>query len=119
MKVKKISIHPEKIIIDLILCPKTKLYLQSLYCHRCGYFRSDEENNINCNYKKPLVDTSDNQKDVLITLFSEIRKKKEKSFRQLENEEKKDEINLNLEALKTELNREIKKRKNFIKVEEI
>jgi len=111
--------YPEKIIIDLVLCPKTKLYLQSLYCHRCGYFKSDEENNINCNYRKPLIDIPDHHKDILIKLFSEINKNKRNSFQQLENEDKKDEINLNTEVFKTELNREIKKRKNFIKVEEI
>ncbi|MFX1420302.1 MAG: hypothetical protein ACFE9N_15435 [Promethearchaeota archaeon] len=118
MKVKKISIHPEKIIIDLVLCPKTKLYLQSLYCHRCGYFKSDEENNIDCNYKKPQIENSDHPKDVLIKLFSEIKKKNGDSSQQLENIDKKDEIKFNLEVLKTALNREIKKKKNFIIVKE-
>lgn len=114
MKVKKISAHPEKIIIDLVLCPKTNLYLQSLYCHRCGYFKSDEEININCNYKKTLIGNGDNHKDALIKLFSEIKEKKEKSPQQLENKNEKVEIKSNLEVFKTELNREIEKRKNFI-----
>ncbi|UCC19140.1 MAG: hypothetical protein JSV62_13720, partial [Promethearchaeota archaeon] len=95
-----------------------KLYLQSLYCHRCGYFKSDAENIINCNYKKPKIEDSDPHKDVLIKLFSEIKKKSGKSSQQLENMDKKDEIKFNLEVLKTELNKEIDKRKNYIIIKE-
>ncbi|GAH14304.1 unnamed protein product, partial [marine sediment metagenome] len=32
MKVNKIPIRPDKIGIDLVLCPKTNLYLQDLFC---------------------------------------------------------------------------------------
>lgn len=116
MMVKKISINPEKIIIDIVLCPKTKLYLQSLYCHRCAYFKSDEGANINCNYKKPQITISDHQKEDLIKIFSKIREKKESSSQQLENNRKNDESMRNIEILKIDLLREIKKRKNSMSI---
>lgn len=114
MKVKKISTHPEEIIVDLVLCPKTKLYLQSLYCHRCGYFESDEKSSINCDYKNPYNDGSDPYKDGLIKLISEIKYNKEKSVDQLENINQKDPTDLSLNLFKNELSREIKKRKNYL-----
>jgi len=60
MKVKKISINLEKIIIDIVLCPKRNLYLQSLYCRRCTFYISVDKNYVNCNYKKPNRTISSN-----------------------------------------------------------
>lgn len=118
MKVKKISLKPEKIIIDVVLCPKTKLYLQSLYCHRCGYFKIDEETNINCDYKKPQISISDHQKDELIKIFSEIKSKKEDRSQQLEDKEKVDH-KINVEMLRIELLQALKKKNDSIKIRHI
>jgi hypothetical protein len=76
MNVKKISFEQEKIFIDIVLCPKTNLYLQSLYCHRCAYFYADELNFINCSYKKPHMRIFDKKKEDLIKIFSNVKKKK-------------------------------------------
>jgi len=118
MKVKKISLKPEKIIIDVVLCPKTKLYLQSLYCHRCGYFKTDERTNINCDYKKPQGNISDHQKDELIKIFSEIINKKEDHSQQLEDKEKVDD-KMNVEMLRIELLHALKKKNDSIKIKHI
>ena len=115
MKVKKISITPEKIIVDIVLCPKTNLYLQNLYCHRCGYFKSDEDANIRCHYKKPKLNISDHQKDELIKIFSEIKNKKEDLSQQLEEKEK-IESTINTEMLREELLRALKKKKDAINI---
>ena len=76
MKVNKIPIRPNKIGIDLILCPKTTLYLQDLYCRRCPYYTSDNEKFIDCTFKKPTYGQSDPTKDKLIKDLSKafIRK---------------------------------------------
>lgn len=50
MKIKKIPIKPNKIGIDLILCPKTNLYLQDLYCRRCSYYQLDTDVWVECNF---------------------------------------------------------------------
>jgi len=66
MNVKKILIRPDKIGIDLVLCPKTNLYLQDLFCRRCGYFESDNEKFIQCNFTGHRYGKSDPMKDKLI-----------------------------------------------------
>ena len=83
MKVKKKSLYIEKIIIDIVLCPKTNLYLQNFYCHKCAYFISDEENHISCSYKKPQIKSGDQKKEELIKTFSKIKGKKEVSSQHL------------------------------------
>lgn len=113
MKVKKKSLNQEKIFIDIVLCPKTNLYLQSLYCHRCAYFNTDEEGFINCNYKNPQIKIIDKKKEDLIKIFSNVKKKKDTSSLQLKDKIKNNELKRNLEILKGDLFREIKKRRNF------
>jgi hypothetical protein len=66
MKVNKISIKPDKVGIDLVLCPKTNLYLQDLYCRRCTYYKSDTEKYVECNFTKHRYGQSDPIKDKLI-----------------------------------------------------
>jgi len=66
MKVKKIAIRPDKIGIDLVLCPKSSLYLQDLYCRRCPYFELNNEKFIQCNFIRPKYGQSDPIKDKLI-----------------------------------------------------
>jgi len=70
MKVKKIPIRPDKIGIDLVLCPKTTLYLQDLYCRRCPYFEFDNEKFVQCKFTRPKYGQSDPIKDKLITDLS-------------------------------------------------
>lgn len=70
MKVNKIPIRPNKIGIDLVLCPKTTLYLQDLYCRRCPYFELDNGNYIQCKFIRPKYGQSDPVKDKLITDLS-------------------------------------------------
>ena len=70
MKVNKIPIRPNKIGIDLVLCPKTTLYLQDLYCRRCPYFELDNEKFVQCNFTRPKYGQSDPIKDKLITDLS-------------------------------------------------
>ena len=66
MKVKKIPIRPDKIEIDLVLCPKTNLYLQDLFCRRCGYYESDNERFVQCGFTGHRYGKSDPTKDKLI-----------------------------------------------------
>ena len=66
MNVKKIPIRPDKIGIDLVLCPKTNLYLQDLFCRRCGYYESDDEKFVKCNFTGHRYGKSDPIKDKLI-----------------------------------------------------
>ena len=66
MNVKKIPIRPDKIGIDLVLCPKTNLYLQDLFCRRCGYFESDNEKFVQCGFTGHRYGKSDPAKDKLI-----------------------------------------------------
>ncbi|MHA1624775.1 MAG: hypothetical protein ACTSXN_01885 [Promethearchaeota archaeon] len=73
MKVKKKSLNLGKIIIDIVLCPKTSLYLQNFYCHKCAYFISDVKNHIICSYKKPQIKNADQKKEELIKIFSKIK----------------------------------------------
>ncbi len=115
VKVKKISINIKEIIIDVVLCPKTNLYLQSLYCHRCGYFNLDDKTSINCFYKKPQVSAKDHQKDELIKIFSDITNKRVDPSQQLLNKEKA-EPKINIEILKTELLQALKKKNDSIKI---
>ena len=71
MKVNKIPIRPDKIGIDLILCPKTNLYLQDLFCRRCPYFEFDNEKFIQCKFTGHRYGKSDPVKDRLIKDLSD------------------------------------------------
>jgi len=66
MKVSKIPIRPNKIGIDLILCPKTNLYLQDLYCRRCSYYKLDNEVFVECNFTGHRYGKPDPIKDRII-----------------------------------------------------
>ncbi len=66
MKVNKISIRPNKVGIDLILCPKTNLYLQDLYCRRCSYYKFDNEKFIECTFTGHRYGKPDPIKDRII-----------------------------------------------------
>ncbi len=66
MNVKKIPIRPDKIGIDLVLCPKTNLYLQDLFCRRCGYYESDNKKSVQCSFTGNKFGKSDPIKDKLI-----------------------------------------------------
>ncbi|UCC18283.1 MAG: hypothetical protein JSV62_09205 [Promethearchaeota archaeon] len=66
MKVNKITIKPNKILIDLILCPKTLLYLQDLYCRRCSYYELDSEKHVECNFTGHRYGKPDPIKDRII-----------------------------------------------------
>jgi len=66
MKVNKIPIRPTKIGIDLILCPKTNLYLQDLYCRRCSYYKLDNEVFVECNFTGHRYGKPDPIKDRII-----------------------------------------------------
>ncbi|MFX1571990.1 MAG: hypothetical protein ACFFB0_04535 [Promethearchaeota archaeon] len=66
MNIKKIPIRPDKIGIDLVLCPKTNLYLQDLFCRRCGYYESDNEIAVQCSFMGHRYGKSDPTKDKLI-----------------------------------------------------
>jgi len=116
MKIKKVSLSSEKIFIDIVLCPKTNLYLQSPYCRRCGYFTLDEENYINCNYKNPQINLIDYQKEELIKIFSEIKDIKEDSSQGFKDNKVNNEFMSNMDIFKKDLLKEIKKRKNSIKI---
>jgi len=111
MKVKKKSLNLEKIIIDIVFCPKTSLYLQSLYCRRCAYFNSDEKDHISCNYKKLQIKNTDQKKEELIEIFSKIKGKNEVSSQHLVDKKISDD---HIGMLKTELLLEIKKRNKSI-----
>ena len=71
MKVNKIPIRPDKIGIDLVLCPKTNLYLQDLFCRRCAYFEFDNEKYIECSFTGHRYGKSDPVKDRLIKDLSD------------------------------------------------
>jgi len=116
MKIKKVSISSKKIFIDIVLCPKTNLYLQNLYCHRCAYFTLDEENYIKCNYTNPHINLIDHQKEELIKIFSEIKEIKENSSQGFKDNKANNESMSNIVRLKKDLLKEIKKRKNYIKI---
>jgi len=113
MKVKKVSLNIKEIIIDFVLCPKTNLYLQSLYCHRCGYYNFDDKTSINCYYKKPKVSIADPQKDELIKIFSAIKNKKEASFFQLDDNDK-IAPQMDIEILRAELLQALKRKTDSI-----
>lgn len=66
MNIKKIPIRPDKIGIDLVLCPKTNLYLQDLFCRRCGYYESDNDKSVQCSFTGHRYGKSDPTKDKLI-----------------------------------------------------
>jgi hypothetical protein len=66
MKIKKIPIRPNKIGIDLILCPKTNLYLQDLYCRRCSYYQLDTDVWVECNFTGHRYGKSNPIKDRII-----------------------------------------------------
>ncbi|MHA2038341.1 MAG: hypothetical protein ACW98X_18045, partial [Promethearchaeota archaeon] len=66
MKVNKILIRPNKIGIDLILCPKTNLYLQDLYCRRCSYYQLDTEQFVGCTFTGHRYGKADPIKDRII-----------------------------------------------------
>ena len=66
MKIKKITIRPNKIGIDLVLCPKTLLYLQDLYCRRCSYFEVNHEKHIECKFTGHRYGKPDPVKDRII-----------------------------------------------------
>lgn len=70
MKVNKILIKPNKIGIDLILCPKTNLYLQDLYCRRCSYYKLDNEKFVECTFTGHRYGKSDPIKDRIIQNLS-------------------------------------------------
>ena len=116
MKVKKISLNLKKIIIDIILCPKINLYLQSPVCYRCAYFISDEKNHINCNYKKPQIRNTNQKKEELIKLFSKIKGEKEISPKQIVDKKRNHDSIRNIETLKADLIKELKKRKNSMMI---
>ena len=66
MRVNKIPIRPDKIGIDLVLCPKTNLYLQDLFCRRCAYFEFDNEKFVQCKFTRHKYGQSDPIKDRII-----------------------------------------------------
>ena len=66
MKITKIAIRPKKIRIDLVLCPKTLLYLQDLYCRRCSYLEESSEEFIECAFSGHRYGKSDPVKDRII-----------------------------------------------------
>jgi len=110
MKVKKKILNLDKIIIDKVLCPKTSLYLQSFFCHKCAYFNSDERDHINCNYKKLQIKYADHKKEELIKIFSKIKGKNEISSQHLVDKEKNHDFIRDMETLKVDLIKELKKR---------
>jgi len=112
MKVKKKSLNLEKIIMDVVLCPKTSLYLQSFFCHKCPYFNSDEKDHISCNYKKLQIKYTDQKKEELINIFSKRKEKNEISFQHLVDKEKNHNYIRDMETLKVDLINELKRRNN-------
>ena len=111
MKVKKESLNLKKIIIDIILCPKINLYLQSLVCYKCAYFNSNEKNYIICNYEKLHRTIPNHSKEDLIRTLSKIKKGKENVSHQLKSDKKNYDFPWNIEMLKKELSQIIEKRK--------
>lgn len=110
MEVKKKSLNMEKIIIDIVLCPKTNLYLQSLYCHKCAYFNSDEREHISCNYKKLQIENADKRKEELIKIFSKIKEKNDVPSQQLVDKEKSNNFIRDLGTIKVNIFKELKER---------
>ena len=51
---------------NLVLCPKTNLYLQDLFCRRCAYFELDNEKFVQCSFTGHSYIKSDPIKDKLI-----------------------------------------------------
>jgi len=112
VKVKKKGLNLDKIIIDIVLCPKTSLYLQNLYCHKCAYFNSDERDHISCNYKKLQIKNVNQKKEELIKIFSKVREKNEISTQYIANKKSKHDSIRDIEALKADLSKELKKKFN-------
>ena len=110
MKVKKKSFNLEKINFDKVFCPKTSLYLLSFFCHKCAYFNSDERDHISCNYKKLQKKYADQKKEELIKIVSKIKGKNEISSQHLVDEEKNHDFIRDMETLKVDLIKELKKR---------
>jgi hypothetical protein len=54
MRIKKKPVRPEKrdkkIVVHLVLCPWSKLYLQDLYCKSCSYFEGEGGDFVLCTY---------------------------------------------------------------------
>lgn len=127
MKVKKIAIRPDKIEIDLVLCPKTSLYLQDLYCRSCPYFELNKEKFIQCNFIRSKYGRSDPIKDKLIKDLSgafikklpiKDKKKAITNFTQrIENA--KSSVKTNKVLLMRELSQHIKKQDFSTKLENI
>ena len=116
MKVKKIAIRPDKIGIDLVLCPKTSLYLQDLYCRRCPYFELNNEKFIQCNFIRPKYGQSDPIKDKLIKDLSgafikelPIKNKKKAINNFTQRIENAKSVKTNEELLMRDLSQHIKK----------
>ena len=109
MKVKKKSLNLEKINIDIVSCPKTSLYIQSFFCHKCAYFNSDKRDHIRCNYKKLKIKYADQKKEELIKIFSKNKGKNEISSQHLVNKEKNHDFIRDMETLKVDLIKELKK----------
>jgi len=110
MKVKKKSLNFEKVIFDKVLCPKNSLYLLSFFCHKCTYFNSDERDHISCNYKNLQIKYADQKKEELIKIFSKIKGKNEISSQHLVDKEKNHEFIRDMETLKVDLIKELKKK---------
>ncbi|MHA1460827.1 MAG: hypothetical protein ACTSO8_05035 [Promethearchaeota archaeon] len=109
MKIKKKSLNLEKINIDIVLCPKTSLYLQSFFCHKCAYLNSDERDHIRCNYKKLQIKYADQKKEELMKIFSKIKGKNENSSLHLVDRDKNHDFIRDMETLKVDLIKELKK----------
>ena len=111
MKVKKKSLNLRKnIILDVVLCPKTSLYFQSFFCHKCAYFNSDEKDHISCNYNKLQIKSTDQKKEELIEIFSKMKGKNEISSQHLVDKENNHESIRDMETLKVDLIKELKNR---------
>lgn len=102
MKLKKIKVKPKKVVIDLILCPKTNLYLQSLYCRRCARFSKEDKKFIYCNYDNVSFskEVTDRQKakERILTEFQQTEVSQEKS---VQNNNLKNSLKSNLKLTKT------------------
>lgn len=102
MKVNKIPIRPDKIGIDLVLCPKTNLYLQDLFCRRCAYFEFDNEKFVQCKFTRHKYGQSDPIKDRIIKDLSN------KFITELPIDDNRSAINNLTERLKTSKSLETK-----------
>ncbi|TXT55573.1 MAG: hypothetical protein BAJALOKI2v1_650021 [Promethearchaeota archaeon] len=73
MKIKKEKVKLKKITIDLVRCPITDLYLQDLYCKKCGNFVSNDMNFLECKYEKTIYrKSSPNKKGSKDLLLKEL-----------------------------------------------